>query len=295
MKNIYKYIYIIASIPLLLLGSCDALLDQDKTDFGKGPNFVGFQNTGSSVSILVTGAEVNIAVPVDVVGPSVSKLSQNIEVTFEVIDSLTTAVEGVNYRLESNAITLTPNDWGDLYTAELPITIITEGIEVPLEGDAPVIGLSVTGISSEDGVMINQKSVVTEVSLAYSCPFDINDYAGTYLATTDEFGIYISDPVPFEVEVGPGDNQITLVNVAAHPEAYDVVVDIDPENGNLSIERQPVLNSNNIGYTYGELRWDGTGTSIPSPGHCVGVLDIAPNFTVDAGSFGPFRIVFEKQ
>src|SRR5690606_6902100 len=194
----------------------------------------------------------------------------------------------------SNTLTLSP-DGSDLYEGNLPITILTDGVDTPVNV-APVLKLSITQVTSEGNVVINDKTENVSATIAYTCPFDIADYAGTYLATTDAFGIYIAETLPFEVVVGPGENQITLVNVAGHPEEIDVVVDVDPSNGNLTVPRQPVLNYNNFGATqYGILSWEGSGTSNPSPGFCVGVLDLTNGYFVSAGTFGQFRTVFEKQ
>ncbi|TLP75645.1 hypothetical protein [Maribacter sp. ACAM166] len=117
------------------------------------------------------------------------------------------------------------------------------------------------------------------------------------MATTDEFGIYISQAEAFEVVTGPGTNQVTLVNVAAHPEAFDVVVDIDPVTGGVTVPKQVALNYNNFGSTqYGDLSWEASGGSSGStPGNCIGIIDFTATYTVGAGSFGTFRTVFEKQ
>lgn len=282
----------------LVLGLCgltmsSCLLDDEKTDFGQGANLVGFANSSLTVRAQASGDEVSSQIPIRVIGPTVKDFRGDITVTVEV-DPTSTAVEGVNFRLDSNTLTLTPNG-GDLYEGNLPITILTDGIATPVDV-APVLKLSITQLSSEGNVVINGKTKNVSASIAYTCPFNIADYEGTYMATTDEFGIYIAQTVPFEVIAGPGENQITLVNVAAHPEAYDVVVDVDPETGNLTIPRQAVLNYNHFGATqYGVLSWEGSGTSGPTPGFCAGILDVTNGYFVSAGTFGQFRTVFEKQ
>lgn len=283
---------LVLALSAITLSSC--LLDDTKTDFGKGSNFVGFASPTAIVSAVATGGEVNTTLPVQILGPSVNKLEGDITVNVN-IDPSSTAVEGTNFRLTTNTITLSPAG-EDLYTGEFPITIITEGIETPYVGDSPVIVLNVTEIGTTENVLINDKTKQVRATIAYSCPFAIEDYEGIYLATTDEFGIYIGQPAPFEVVAGPGENQITLINVAAHPEAYDVVIDVNPANGNLTIPRQPVLNYNNFGVTqYGELSWEGTGTSTTISGACIGVLEMTNGYFVAAGTFGQYKTVFTKQ
>jgi hypothetical protein len=293
MKNkIYNYrIILIAVACCFMFSSC--LVEDDQLDFGTGTNFVGFSGSTFALNVEADGAAKSSGIPVSIIGPSVANVNNDITVKFEV-DPSSTAVEGVNYTLASDTFTLTPQDAVDLYTGMLPITIITDGITPPVDV-APVLNLNILEISGDDNIIINDKTRSVAVTIGYACPFDINNYAGTYVATTDEFGIYIGDTVPFEVVTGPGENQITLVNVAAHPEKYDVVVDVDPASGKLTVAKQPALNYNNFGATqYGEMRWEGSGTSGTSGGFCIGELSIKAAYTVDAGSFGQYKTVFSK-
>lgn len=304
MRTFYKLKIIALALLTLSFSSCDALLDDEVTDFGTGTNLVGFASNSTTLSIVATGEDVSTGIPVSIIGPSVANLKNDIIVTVsidedanrETIKDTTKVIakEGVNYRLDSNTFTLSPDGTSDRFEGMLPVTIITDGIQPPLD-KSPVLNLKITQISSND-LVINDKTTNVSVIISYSCPFDINNFAGTYLATTDEFGIYINDPVPFKVIVGPGEKQITLVDVAAHPEQYDVVVDVDPATGKLTVPKQPALNYNNIGATkYGEMRWEGSGSSGTSPGNCIGLLSITADYTVDAGSFGQYNMVFTKQ
>lgn len=293
MKNIINKLKIV-TIALLAISvsSCDKVLDDDLTDFGTGTNFVGFTGSSYNLAVVADGSAVSTGIPVVIDGPSVPKINSDITVTFSV-DPSSTAVEGVNYTLNSNTFTLSPDD-GDSFAGSLPITIITEGITPPL-AKAPTLNLTITDISNGENLVINDKSQSVAVSINYSCAFDISNYEGTYIATTDEFGIYINGPQAFQVVAGPGDNQITLVDVAAHPEMYDVVVDVDPATGALTVPNQTLLNYNNFGATqYGELSLEGGGPSGVGSGFCIGEIQITALYTVGAGSFGEFTLVFEK-
>jgi hypothetical protein len=293
-KSIIKNIKNVMVLALCTATMSSCLLDDEKTDFGKGDNLVGFSSPQVTLSAPGTGLDIESSIPVQIIGPTVNKLSGDVTVNVS-LDPSSTAIEGTHFNMTTNTITLSP-EGEDLYTGSLPITIITEGIEVPYTGDAPVIVLNITDISTSENIVINDKTKQVAASISYSCAFDITNYEGTYLATTDEFGIYLSQPVPFEVVAGPGEYQITLVNVAAHPEAYDVIVDVNPENGDLTITDQTVLNYNNFGSTqYGELSWDGSGTSTAGGGHCIGTLEVTNGYFVAAGTFGQFKTVFEKQ
>lgn len=279
---------------MLSAGSCDAILEEDITDYGQGPNFVGFSSASLTLGAETNGEEVQTTVPIRIIGPSVPQINDEVTVTVSV-DPSSTAVEGVHYRLDSNTVTLNPVEGeADVFQGGIPITILTEGLEAPLDA-TPVLVLNMTDAETSANVVINDKTETTTISLAYACPFDIKNYEGTFIATTDEFGIYLGATQPFEVVSGPGENQITLINPAAHPEEYDLVIDVDPSNGNLTIERQPFLNYNNFGATqYGELRIEGTGTSGASGGECIGNFGFDTGYFVDAGTFGTYGMEFER-
>lgn len=302
MKNkTFTLKYLVVFALAIVFSSCDALLDQDERDFGQGSNVVGFANNSTTLAIAADGTDVTSGIPIYIIGPSVSDINSDITVSVSV-DPSSTAVEGINYRLESNTVTLSPNadnlspsGSGLRFEGMLPVTIITEGIMPPVD-TPPVINLNITDITSTANVVINDKTDAVAATIGYACPFDINNYEGTYLATTDEFGIYIGQPMPFEVVAGPGANQITLVDVAAHPEMYDVIVDVDPATGDLTIPKQVALNFDNLDSRgFGEMSWEGSGSSGSTPGNCIGVIDFSATYTVGAGSFGAFKTIFEKQ
>lgn len=290
MKNrfINFRLVLVALLCSCLLSSC--LLDDDVRDFGQGANLVGFENSTYSLKVNATGEDILTEVPVKIIGPSVAKVKGPVTVTFSV-DPSSTAVEGVNFILNSNSFVLTP-DGSDDFTGNLPITIITSGIQPPLDQD-PVLNLTIDSIANSD-LVINDKTSKIAVTIGYECPFNINDYAGTYETTTDEFGVYIGEPKPFEVVAGPGENQITLVNFAAHPEMYDLVIDVDPTNGNLTIPKQEALNTNNIGDSSGVLSIEGSGSSGSASGNCIDHLQFTGIYSVAADSLGSFALGFDK-
>lgn len=286
MKILNRYNFIVLLVALSL-SSC-LVDDSAETDsYGDGPNLVSFTSESISLSAETNGEEFARSIPITIIGPTFDEISEPVTVEVE-IDPSSTAESGVHYQLESTSFTINP---GDELPYNLPITILTDGLEAPLD-ETPVLNVNIASITTESNVVINAKNDELQVNLAYACPFDISNYEGTYIATTDEFGIYNGDAVEFEIVQGPGENQITLQQVANQD--YDVVIDVDPSNGDLNIAKQVALNSNAIGYSYGELSWEGSGSSSASSGVCIGVLDFTAGYTVAAGSFGSFRTVFEK-
>src|SRR5690606_40862807 len=73
---------LVLALSAITLSSC--LLDDTKTDFGKGSNFVGFASPTAIVSAVATGGEVNTTLPVQILGPSVNKLEGDITVNVNI-------------------------------------------------------------------------------------------------------------------------------------------------------------------------------------------------------------------
>src|SRR5690606_42037988 len=140
-KNIIKNMRNLMVLALSAISLSSCLLDDSVTDYGKGPNVVGFASPSLTLQAEGTGLDIETQIPVQIIGPRVNKLSDDINVTVN-IDPSSTAVEGTNFRMVTNSITLSP-DGEDVLTGMLPIVIITEGIETPYVGDPPVIVLNI--------------------------------------------------------------------------------------------------------------------------------------------------------
>ncbi|WP_156888595.1 hypothetical protein [Christiangramia echinicola] len=178
MKHIIKNFKIVA-IALLALGvsSCDEILDDDLTDFGTGPNFVGF-SAASVTAPFAVGAEpqtYEYNVPIFLDGPSAEFESGEIVVTFE-LDPASTAQQGLNYDFTAgNTVTL--NSSND-FSANIPVTVYTEGVSPPT---VESLILNITDISTSGTstpVVANEKSESTTVNLSYICETDLS---GDYL------------------------------------------------------------------------------------------------------------------
>lgn len=290
MKKI-KYYLLFVVMTSMTFTSC--LVDQDALSdtFDDGPNLVGFAESEITIGTVADGEAHPAEVPLHYFGPTSVNATAPVTVSVSV-DPSSTAVEGVHYQLDATTVTIDPNNDVE---ENLPITVLTEGIETPAD-EIPVLTLNITEVSSDgQEVVIDGKISSVDVNLAYLCPFDINNLAGTYINVVDEFGSYLAPPKPFEIVVGPGENQITLINPLQHPEGYDIVIDVDPATGNLTVPKQVILNYNNFGATqYGELSTEATGVSAPTPGNCIGYIEFSGPFTVGAGSFGSYALGFER-
>ena len=171
MKKIIKITFLF--LLSLSLTSC-LVNDTDPTEeFDQGANVVGFTSSTMAFSGVANGDEYQSVINFEVKGPTASDYTESINATISV-DPASTAVEGVNFRLDSSTITL---DADGGYTGSLPITLITEGIVAPL-AESPTLVLAVTSVNGETNLLPNGLNLT--VTLNYLC---FSNLAGTYDVT----------------------------------------------------------------------------------------------------------------
>lgn len=132
-----------------------------------------------------------------------------------------------------------------------------------------------------------------------ACPGEpsVSDLTGTWTITIDDFGVVLGSGGTFEMIAGPGENQLTLIDPFGHVDLsgnpFNVVMDIDPATSTASISTQDSWNSAAYGLEYGIGRITGSGANVFN---CVGngSINFNFNYTVDAGSFGTYNMVFTK-
>lgn len=169
MKNTNNLKFVFIVVCTLLVSSC--LVDDDIVrDYGNGPNLVGFQSTSMDFSVEVNEGESSKGIPIRLIGPSVFEQTEDVTVEISVGPG-STAQEDVHYHLESNTVQLNVPGGTDVVEGELPITILTEGINAPLDSN-PVLNLTITSVTSDANVVINQKTATTSVSIEYVSPED---------------------------------------------------------------------------------------------------------------------------
>jgi hypothetical protein len=123
------------------------------------------------------------------------------------------------------------------------------------------------------------------------CPFIPSEAAGTYTVTRDDFETYLDPNYEPEVIAGPGPNQVTFVNLFGHPEGYDVIVDVDPVTDVATVHKQVAWHADNFGVPFGEGSIEGAGFYFS----CTGFVTLDLEHTVDAGSFGTFKLELTKK
>ena len=123
------------------------------------------------------------------------------------------------------------------------------------------------------------------------CPFVPAEAAGTYTVTRDDFETYLDPNYEPEVIPGPGPNQVTFINLFGHPEGYDVIVDVDPVTDVATVHKQVAWHADNFGVPFGEGSIEGGGFYFS----CTGFITVDLEHTVDAGSFGTFKLELTKK
>lgn len=133
-------------------------------------------------------------------------------------------------------------------------------------------------------------SLTTNLTFPVLCPFIIAEAEGTYAITRDDLGIaYDANHQP-EVIPGPEPNQVIIKDMLGHPEAYDILVEVNPSTDVATVKQQQAWNSANFGLPYGVATVEGTGFYFS----CTGFLTLELENKVSAGSFGKWKIEFTK-
>jgi len=196
MNNYIKYLSIICVS--LLFTSC--LVNDDPTvdkEYGNGPNLVGFLNGTVNASVAADGATNDILMTVTFSGPTASEFTEDFDVTISV-DPSSTAVAGTHFELSSSTLTLSKNS---NYIANLPLTILTAGIDPPLETN-PVLTLEITEIS-DGSIVPNGRTASIDITIEYLC---FSQVTGRYKTLFGEYyrigeGPTTTENWPDEIEI----------------------------------------------------------------------------------------------
>lgn len=160
-----RYIFIL----LLGMGLFHACLIEDESTLDlndDGPNLASFEASSLTFAPVASGAEYKYNVKMKVIGPTSMEMDKDITVTIDV-DPASTAVAGKHYRLDSKTMTLKA---ADNFLGLLPITVLTEGNEPPLD-PVPVLILKVTSVSGDDRIINNGKALSIKLNYVFFCPF----------------------------------------------------------------------------------------------------------------------------
>lgn len=166
-----RFIYTFFFIGLVFLISCDTSTELDA--IGSGPNLFGFVNTSQTLNAVADGEEYQYTLQMEINGPSIAQLSNDIVATI-VVDPSSTAIEGTHFRLNKSSFTLIADN---NYLGLFDFIILTEGVTAPASFEAVLV---VSETSGEGNVVGNGKPMT--VILNFGCPSNL---AGTYDLTVD--------------------------------------------------------------------------------------------------------------
>lgn len=156
---------------MVAFSSCDAILEQDKTDFGKGPVLTQFTKKSVSANFIKDGTTQTYNIPVSTVGGTNLPLDKAITVTISV-DPSSTAVSGTQFTLETTTVTIPAGEM----SANAQIKVITNNLD-PLNAKKVVLKID----SSSQGVSESNK---TSVVLQAVCSLNLAGFVGNYTATS---------------------------------------------------------------------------------------------------------------
>jgi hypothetical protein len=135
-------------------------------------------------------------------------------------------------------------------------------------------------------------SFTTTFKLFVSCPFVTDDAVGTYTLVTDPGEWATEADHQVEIIAGPGANQVTLKDALGYPQAFDMIVDVDPATGVATVAKQKTFDFDfwdpASGYGIGSTAGGGFFFS------CSGFLTVDLTWTVSAGSFGNYKLEYQK-
>ena len=154
-------------LSVFFMVSCDAILDQDETDFGKGPILAQFDKSKVTANFITDGTVASYKVPINIVGGNNQPIDSPVNVTISV-DPSSTATSGVEYTLDKTEYTIKP---GDL-SVDAIVSVDTDKLE-PFDAKTLVLRID----SSSQGVSDSNK---TSIVLQAVCELDLSGFVGEY-------------------------------------------------------------------------------------------------------------------
>ncbi len=286
MKSMNKSIIIFFVGLLVISCESDFAPPHDNVPFG---GFVRFEESIASGTIDI--ADPSAKFEATLVAPSANV--SNYELAVTVVKADTTIGPAMLKSVTSfpSALEILPSEIAS--AVNMQVTDLKPGDRIDLAATVTRLDGQEFTASDFTGDLLNPgQRQAMQFSIFLVCAFNASDAVGQYLIVTDPFVTSLDFERPIEAVAGPGENQITFINMFSHPEAYDIVVTVDdPAAGSASVSKQPAWHCDNFGCPWGEGRVEGAGLFFS----CTGFLTLDLTHTVDAGSFGTFKMELQKQ
>lgn len=221
MKNIKIY----ALLLLAFLGACEADDQESILDVNNLENTIAQLNGGSLLTFNPAEETTNF------VTVGVSTVSDQARSFTIAIDEDNTTLDASFYNIPSLTGTIAAGSFtGD-------IEIITP---VPVTLPESDLILSIELVSVEGATILESSLSEEDIPLTVACPsVDIENVIGNGVTVSNPVSVALGGPAPGNdprtVIAGPGENQITIVGgLVPTFGATDIVLDIDPETGEVS-------------------------------------------------------------
>lgn len=236
MKRFLKYSGFLL-LTLVLATSCDDtnVGGDEELDYNTLINVVTFKKAALNAPAVADGEIKTYNAAIFVAGPNVGNIDGDITVKFSV-DPSSTAVEGVNYTLASNSITLTKSSD---YLGNIPIQIITEGIVPPLN---LTLVLNIDSVTTNvDNVVVSGNKKQAVITIGYSCFANLE---GTYSMNND-IGC---SRLPVEVTISPNAEGGWYISTADGGLLQFCSANNIQNDGNIFVVCGEVLESEDVAY-----------------------------------------------
>lgn len=197
--------FIVVLLASFTVSSC--LLDDEKTDFGKGPILAQFEKPSVTANFIKDGSVTPYNVAITIIGGKNKPLNEPVDITISA-DPSSTATSGVEYSLAATTFTIPAGEM----SVDAVINVNTANLD-PFDAKTLVLKID----SSSESV---SESNLAAITLQAVCSLDLNNFVGTYSADNKYWGeVYTAT-----VELGPLPNSLLLTNVEGYGDDEVLIV-----------------------------------------------------------------------
>jgi hypothetical protein len=197
--------FIVVLLASFTVSSC--LLDDEKTDFGKGPILAQFEKPSVTANFIKDGSVTPYNVAITIIGGKNKPLNEPVEITISA-DPSSTATSGVEYSLAATTFTIPAGEM----SVDAVINVNTANLD-PFDAKTLVLKID----SSSESV---SESNLAAITLQAVCSLDLSGFVGTYSADNKYWGeVYTAT-----VELGPLPNSLLLTNVEGYGDDEVLIV-----------------------------------------------------------------------
>ncbi|SFS60389.1 hypothetical protein [Lutibacter maritimus] len=197
--------FIVVLLASFTVSSC--LLDDEKTDFGKGPILAQFEKPSVTANFIKDGSVTPYNVAITIIGGKNKPLNEPVDITISA-DPSSTATSGVEYSLAATTFTIPAGEM----SVDAVINVNTANLD-PFDAKTLVLKID----SSSESV---SESNLAAITLQAVCSLDLNGFVGTYTAVNARF----ANPLTATVELGPLPNSLLLTNIDGYGDDEVLIV-----------------------------------------------------------------------